>query len=464
MEASSCGEEEGQPERQRALVNRDAAGSTSEALAAILVSSGLRPLPPDSPPVAAAAAAVYLAAPRDAVPWAQLEEGPLTLVNKIRGHELLTRKSKLARLLRDHPAQPHPQTFVLVPEPLRAPKEGLSALQADKRRALAADDERERCARGARVRHTRACDAQLTPTTRALPIAAACERRARRSSALLGADAADPSCWIVKDAQGAKGDNIAICDSAAAAILEAESGRHGTAVVVQRYLRAPLLLPGGRKFDIRLWVLVDPDYRVFAHRQGVCRTSSVRYDPDSLRDTLGHITNHCVQERGAHFQQFEEGNELFFAEFDAVLREEAGVSFGEHVWPQLRGIVRDVAEAARDALAPPPAAVGEGKGGVDGECGVRGWQLFGFDFLVGADKRVHLLEVNGSPAIAEKLRPRIAADLAHLLLARLGVPTPLPVQPASAVSAQGAEAAEGEATGAAVRAAAGEFELVYSLP
>lgn len=319
----------------------------------------------------------------------------------------------------------------------------------------------------ARATHRAFCRSPRPRAALQIATARALRAPARRSSALLGADAADPSCWIVKDAQGAKGDNIAICDSAAAAILEAESGRHGTAVVVQRYLRAPLLLPGGRKFDIRLWVLVDPDYRVFAHRQGVCRTSSVRYDPDSLRDTLGHITNHCVQERGAHFQQFEEGNELFFAEFDAVLREEAGVSFGEHVWPQLRGIVRDVAEAARDALAPPPAAVGEGKGGVDGECGVRGWQLFGFDFLVDADKRVHLLEVNGSPAIAEKLRPRIAADLAHLLLARLGVPALLPAPPASAASAQGAEgaeAADGEATGAAVRAAAGEFELVYSLP
>lgn len=140
----------------RHVINRDVDGSTSNALAALLVSHGFKSLPLDSPLAATAGASIYLAAPRDSIPWAQLEDGgALTLVNKIRGHELLTRKSKLARLLRDHSAQPHPQTFVLVPEPLRAPKEGISAIQADKRRALAAEDEKERYLLMLRVR--RAC-------------------------------------------------------------------------------------------------------------------------------------------------------------------------------------------------------------------------------------------------------------------------------------------------------------------
>lgn len=288
----------------------------------------------------------------------------------------------------------------------------------------------------------------------------------------------------MKDAQGAKGDNIAICPSASDALLEAESGRHGTAVVVQRYLRSPLLLPGGRKFDVRLWVLFDADYRVFIHRQGVCRTSSCRYDPDALTDTLSHITNHCVQERGASFEKYEAGNELFFGDFDRVLRESAGISLSEHIWPQFRSIVKHVAEAAHDTLAPPSAQLSHEAGTKRG--GVRGWQLFGFDFLIDAEQRVHLLEINGSPAIADALRACITADLARLLIARLApqpsvAPASLELQPRaaepttadrghtpsiSALRADTLTSTAGQAPGedAAATVAAGAFELVYTGP
>jgi tubulin--tyrosine ligase len=36
--------------------------------------------------------------------------------------------------------------------------------------------------------------------------------------------------------------------------------------VVSRYIERPLLLRGRRKFDIRTWVLLDADYRVFMYR------------------------------------------------------------------------------------------------------------------------------------------------------------------------------------------------------
>ena len=39
----------------------------------------------------------------------------------------------------------------------------------------------------------------------------------------------------------------------------------------------PLLLRGGRKFDVRCWVLLDPDYKVYLYREGVLRTGAVAY-------------------------------------------------------------------------------------------------------------------------------------------------------------------------------------------
>jgi hypothetical protein len=86
---------------------------------------------------------------------------------------------------------------------------------------------------------------------------------------------------------------------------EVDSGRHSTSAVVQAYLSDPYLLPGGRKFDIRVWVLIDPAFRVYAHRLGVCRTSSVPYARDDLCNTLAHITNHCIQEGAECFGEHE---------------------------------------------------------------------------------------------------------------------------------------------------------------
>lgn len=177
---------------------------------------------------------------------------------------------------------------------------------------------------------------------------------AAHSGLLAAADSARPACWIVKDAAGCGGDNIFLTPSAADALAEVESGRHAVPVVVQRYLGAPLLLPGNRKFDVRLWVLVDADYRAYAHREGVCRTSSSAYDPAALGDTLAHITNHKIQATGAAFELFEAGNELFFAPFDQILAETTGGAAGlrETLWPQFAHIVGAVFEAAREKLAP----------------------------------------------------------------------------------------------------------------
>jgi hypothetical protein len=161
------------------VVLADADGSVSRTMAELCAKRGFLP-------VARLAdrgdgqVLVYLASPREAVPWPQLNG---VLVNRYRRNALLTRKSKLARLLRGY-AQ-HPATFVLSPPSVLAPQAGACAketlMQAriaeDKRQALALEDMSER-------------------------------------QALRDADAAHPRYWIVKDAQGAKGSNIHVCGSA----------------------------------------------------------------------------------------------------------------------------------------------------------------------------------------------------------------------------------------------------------
>jgi hypothetical protein len=57
----------------------------------------------------------------------------------------------------------------------------------------------------------------------------------------------------------------------------------GSTWVVQKYIEQPLLL-GGRKFDIRSYVLITPDKQVFFYNDSYVRTSSTAYTLENLED------------------------------------------------------------------------------------------------------------------------------------------------------------------------------------
>lgn len=60
----------------------------------------------------------------------------------------------------------------------------------------------------------------------------------------------------------------------------------GSSYVVQKYIDAPLLL-GGRKFDIRAYVLMDHEGGVWLHREAYVRTSATPYDLSDLSNRCG---------------------------------------------------------------------------------------------------------------------------------------------------------------------------------
>eukprot|EP00759_Apiculatamorpha_spiralis_P030826 PhF_6_TR32406/c0_g1_i1/m.48078/K06047/TTL; tubulin---tyrosine ligase len=201
----------------------------------------------------------------------------------------------------------------------------------------------------------------------------------------------DNKVWIVKPSAGCKGEGI-VMDTSLENILQfVDSAGPKASFVVQEYIKNPMLI-GGRKFDIRQWVLLTANYEVYIFPQGSLRTCSVPYVPwTSGSDPLAHLTNHCLQATGPDFGKYEEGNEMWYDEFEKYLQENGiGVSFRRDLLPQMEAIVKECFLAAKDILQLPP--------GSPGQC----FQLFGFDFMVDATMKVLLIEINGSPASAEK--------------------------------------------------------------
>lgn len=74
--------------------------------------------------------------------------------------------------------------------------------------------------------------------------------------------------------------------------------------VVSRYIDRPLLI-GGKKFDLRLYVLVTSWKPLVAYRyeQGFCRFCAVKYSSnvDDLDNNFMHLTNVSIQKYGVSF-------------------------------------------------------------------------------------------------------------------------------------------------------------------
>ncbi|KXJ08176.1 Tubulin--tyrosine ligase [Exaiptasia diaphana] len=220
--------------------------------------------------------------------------------------------------------------------------------------------------------------------------------------------------WIGKSNAGAKGESIFI-SSDPKEILESIDKQH-QAYVVQKYIEDPLLLDGQRKFDIRVWVLLDHLFKIHVFSEGVLRTSSEPYDLDSLSNMTSHLTNHCIQEaHSQNFGQYERGNEMFFSEFERFLLGRDGIDFKQVIAPQIHAIIKECLMGIEEGISTTGLSY-------------HSFQLFGFDFMIDQKYKVWLLEVNGAPASASDLLPSISRQIVTAAIDPLFPPKDMPEQ------------------------------------
>ena len=84
-------------------------------------------------------------------------------------------------------------------------------------------------------------------------------------------------------------------------------------VIIQKYIEKPMLYRG-RKFDMRIWVLITHNMKVYVFKEGHLKTSSVEFDIN-VKDSYVHITNYSIQKYNEQFSKYEFGNEVSFKDF-----------------------------------------------------------------------------------------------------------------------------------------------------
>lgn len=80
--------------------------------------------------------------------------------------------------------------------------------------------------------------------------------------------------------------------------------------VISRYIDNPLLM-GGRKFDLRLYVLVTSfrPLKVYLFKHGFCRFCTVKYDDSAneMDNLYVHLTNVSIQKHGEEYNSIHGG-------------------------------------------------------------------------------------------------------------------------------------------------------------
>jgi tubulin monoglycylase TTLL3/8 len=196
--------------------------------------------------------------------------------------------------------------------------------------------------------------------------------------------------WVIKPGQNSKGSGVMLTDSLEEVV---ERGLNMQSRVVQKYIERPLLLPtakGAVKFDIRQWVLVTSfePVKVFMFNSCYLRLCGQAYDLHSS-DLLRHLTNFSLQKSGVKLQSETVWSLEQFMQY--LAEEQPGITWQHTILPQVRQIVVDTITAVSGSIEHRAVSARQG-------C----FELYGFDILLDEHCCPWLLEVNLSPACAER--------------------------------------------------------------
>eukprot|EP01064_Diplonema_japonicum_P001397 TRINITY_DN1089_c8_g1_i1.p1 TRINITY_DN1089_c8_g1~~TRINITY_DN1089_c8_g1_i1.p1 ORF type:complete len:435 (+),score=73.72 TRINITY_DN1089_c8_g1_i1:112-1305(+) len=201
------------------------------------------------------------------------------------------------------------------------------------------------------------------------------------------------SLWIVKPANRAQGKGIFIVTKlgqitkwAKQKWLQGESGISKEQYIISKYIENPLLI-GGKKFDLRFYVLVTSyrPLRAYIHREGFARFCTVAYNTDvgDLDNLFVHLTNVAVQKQGDEYND-KHGGKWNVNNLRLYLESSLGKEKSEKLFNTINFVIAHSLKACQTVITN------------DRHC----FELYGYDLLVDSSLRPWLIEVNASPSLS----------------------------------------------------------------
>jgi tubulin polyglutamylase TTLL1 len=156
--------------------------------------------------------------------------------------------------------------------------------------------------------------------------------------------------------------------------------------VVSKYIDNPLLI-GGKKFDLRLYVLVTSwkPLVAYKHELGFARFCAVKYNLDvgELDNNFMHLTNVSIQKYGEDYNE-KNGGKWSYQNLILYL----SATKGKEATQRLVGKIDSICIQSLRAVQPLMIS--------DKHC----FECYGYDIIIDENLRPWLIEVNASPSLA----------------------------------------------------------------
>jgi len=195
-------------------------------------------------------------------------------------------------------------------------------------------------------------------------------------------------------------------------------------LVVQSYLSNPLLLKGGYKFDMRLYVLVTSfePLRIYLFDDGLTRLSTEKYDNQKLRSIYAHLTNYTINKRSPKFQENTDevienmGHKWSIKALKQYLDEEGVMSLQEQeesFWKETENVIIKTLLSVEEKVKERIRTLKIHRN----SC----FELYGFDILIDDNMKPWLLEVNVLPSLEcptpldRKIKVGLLKNIFHLI-------------------------------------------------
>ena len=254
----------------------------------------------------------------------------------------------------------------------------------------------------------------ILPLTYVMPQEAMMMRRAFRERGWL---------WIMKPIGRAQGKGIFIVHKAsqiAKWVVEREkNGAENVCIdnyVAQQYISNPYCV-GGRKFDLRLYVLVMSfrPTRAYLYRDGFARFTATRYtcDKESFDDEMVHLTNHSVQKRDPNY----DASKCDLRWSARSMRQYIAAKHGTAIADALVYNIANVVVHSLQSVAPVMIN--------DRHC----FEMYGYDVMLDENLRPWLIEVNASPSMSvdsagdRALKTALFQDVLNIVDMETGAPS-----------------------------------------
>uniref|UniRef100_A0AAV2IZM5 Malonyl-CoA-acyl carrier protein transacylase, mitochondrial n=1 Tax=Knipowitschia caucasica TaxID=637954 RepID=A0AAV2IZM5_KNICA len=202
------------------------------------------------------------------------------------------------------------------------------------------------------------------------------------------------STWIMKPCGKAQGKGIFLInklsqikkwsrDSRTSTFVAASSGKE--AYVISVYIDNPLLI-GGKKFDLRLYVLVTTyrPLKCYMYKLGFCRFCTVKYTPSTseLDNMFVHLTNVAIQKHGDDYNHVH-GGKWTVSNLRLYLESTRGKEVTNRLFDQIHWIVVQSLKAVAPVM------------NNDKHC----FECYGYDIIIDDKLKPWLIEVNASPSL-----------------------------------------------------------------